>query len=166
MMLELARLLEKHRLVQLGRVAAITGISENYLAQLAIPLKNNGLILGVSGKKGGYQLAKPATEISIGEIIQAVSGPLTITDCVDHPEICLNSSFCEARAVWVLVSSNITDVLNRYSLDQMIKRDWLGNLRGNFPELALLNPDMVLASNNEESSPGCPGSMNNISKGD
>ena len=166
MMVELARLLEKQRLVQLGRIAGITGISENYLAQLAIPLKNNGLILGVSGKKGGYQLAKSAADITIGEIIQAVSGPLTITDCVDHPEICLNSSFCEARAVWVLISGNITDVLNRYSLDQMVKRDWLGNLRGNFPDLDLLNPDMVLASKNEETSPGCPGSLNNISKGE
>lgn len=156
MMVELARLLEKERLMQLGRIAKITGISENYLAQLAIPLKNNGLLLGVPGKKGGYQLAKPAADIKIGEIILAVSGPLTITDCVDHPEICLNSSFCETRAVWVLISNSISNVLNEHNLAELVQKNWLGSLRKNYPEIELLNPDIVLAKNNDESSPGCP----------
>ncbi len=161
MMVELARLLKKERLVHLGRIAKITGLSENYLAQLAISLKNHDLLIGVSGKKGGYQLARPAAEIKIGEIIQAVSGPLAATDCVDHPEICLNSSFCEARALWVLISHSVTNVLNDHSLADLINKGWLAELRGNHPEIGLLNPDIILADNNNENLPGCPVSSDN-----
>lgn len=160
MMVELTRLLESERLVHLGRIARITGLSENYLAQLAMSLKNNGLLIGVSGKKGGYQLAKPAAEIKIGEIVRSVAGPLSATDCVDHPEICLNSSFCEARALWVLVSDSIANVLNDYSLADLTSKNWLKQLRKNYPDLDLLNPDINLSAKNNVSFPGCPVSSN------
>jgi Rrf2 family protein len=166
MMVELARLLEKERLVHLGRIARITGLSENYLAQLAISLKNHDLLIGVSGKKGGYQLAKPADEIKISEIIQAVSGPLAATDCVDHPEICLNSSFCEARALWVLISHSVINVLNNHSLADLITKGWLAELRGNHPDIELLNPDIILSNNNVENFQGCPVSSSANTKGD
>jgi len=166
MMVELARLLEKEQLVHLGRIARITGLSENYLAQLAMSLKNHDLLIGVSGKKGGYQLARPATEIKISEIIQAVSGPLAATDCVDHPEICLNSSFCEARALWVLVSYSVTNVLNDHSLADLTSKGWLDELRGSHPEIGLLNPDILLSNNNVENYPGCPVSSNTNIRGE
>ena len=105
MMVELARELKKDKLVQLGKIAKITGLSENYLAQLAIPLKNNGILLGISGKNGGYRLAKPSDQIKIGEIIRAVGGPVSLTDCVANPEICMNSSFCETAFARRLLGS-------------------------------------------------------------
>jgi len=166
MMVELARLLEKEQLVHLGRIARITGLSENYLAQLAISLKNHDLLIGVSGKKGGYQLARPAAEIKIGDIVQAVSGPLAATDCVDHPELCLNSSFCEARALWVLVSYSVANVLNDHSLADLISKGWLAELRGNHPDIELLNPDIMLSKNNDENLAGCPLSSKTNTKGD
>lgn len=161
MMVELARLLKEERLVHLGRIAKITGLSENYLAQLAISLKNNGLLIGISGKKGGYQLAKPAEEIKIGEIVQAVAGPLTATDCVDHPETCLNASFCESRALWVLISHSVTNILDDYTLSDLIGRGWLESVRKEHPDLNLLNPDAVFEEKNNETLPGCPVSSNN-----
>ncbi len=161
MMVELARFLQKEKLVHLGRIAKTTGLSENYLAQLAISLKNNGLLIGISGKKGGYQLAKPAEEIKIGEIVQAVAGPLSATDCVDHPETCLNASFCESRALWVLVSNSITNVLDDYCLADLINKNWLGGVRQEHPDLKLLNPDNVLKERNNETLPGCPVNVNN-----
>ncbi len=161
MMVELARLLEKERLVRLGRIAKITGLSENYLAQLAISLKNSGLLIGISGKKGGYQLAKPAREIKIGEIVQAVAGPLTATDCVNHPETCLNASFCEARVLWVLITHSIENILDDYSLADLISHNWLESVRQQHPGLAMLNPDILIKDENSETLPGCPVSSNN-----
>ncbi|MCP4580699.1 MAG: Rrf2 family transcriptional regulator [candidate division Zixibacteria bacterium] len=157
MMVELARCLEKEPLVNLKQIAKITKISDNYLAQLAISLKNHGLVLGISGKKGGYRLARPANEITIGEVIQAVSGPLTITECVNHPDICLNSSFCEARAIWVLINDSVVQVMNRYSLAQLINKNWLSDIKQRHTEIQLLNPDVVMAENSDEYLLGCPG---------
>jgi DNA-binding IscR family transcriptional regulator len=110
----------------------------------------------VSGKKGGYQLARPASEIKIGDIIRSVAGPLSTTDCVIHPEICLNSSFCEARMIWVLISDKVSGLLDDYSLADLIRKNWLNEIREQYSEVALLDPDTVLAGNDNENSPGCP----------
>jgi len=118
LMVELARELRKDRLVHLGRISGITGVSENYLAQLAIPLKNEGMLIGVSGKKGGYHLSRPPEEIRIGDIVRAVDGQISLTDCVNNPDICLNSSFCEARMIWVILSGMMTENANGQDLPQ------------------------------------------------
>jgi len=153
MMIELTRLLDKEPVVHLGRVAKITGLSENYLAQLAISLKNSGLLRGIPGKKGGYQLSRPADEIKVGEIIQALSGTLTITDCVEHPEICHNSGGCEARAIWALVSISVMDTLNEYSLEDLLNKNWLQKIREQHVDSELLNFDLRHTDNSITNTP-------------
>lgn len=145
MMVELSRALEKKELVHLGQVARITGLSVNYLTQLAMPLKNNGLIIGVSGKKGGYKLGKPATEISIREILEAVQGPTELTDCVTNPDICLNSSFCEARMIWVIASREMAGIFDKYTLADLVNKDFKDGMRRKYPDEELLNPDKMMA---------------------
>ena len=145
MIVELARELQNKNLVQLGQVAKITGLSVNYLVQLAIPLKNNGLIVGVSGKKGGYRLARPANEIKVREILEAVQGPMELTECVYNPDICLNSSFCEARMVWVVASEKMMQIFDEYTLADLIDKNYKDKMRKKYPEMKLLNPDKYLA---------------------
>jgi len=156
MMVELTRALEKEDLVQLRQVARITGLSVNYLTQLAMPLKNNGLIIGVSGKKGGYKLGKPASEISIQEILEAVQGPSELTDCVSNPDICLNSSFCEARMIWVIASQEMAGIFEKYTLADIIQKDFKNGMRKKYPEMVLLNPDKLMAEGSFPQS--CPAS--------
>ena len=155
-MTEMARLLQNEKLVHLGRIARITGLSENYLAQLAISLKNHGLLIGISGKKGGYYLGRPPGEITLDEIIKAVAGPIAATDCAAHPEICLNSSCCEARAIWVLISDRIAGLLHEYSLADLIDKDWLKNLRAENSTLEMLNLEINVRNKRIKGLPGCP----------
>ncbi|MFZ5979127.1 MAG: RrF2 family transcriptional regulator [Candidatus Zixiibacteriota bacterium] len=158
MMVELSRALEKKELVHLGQVARITGLSVNYLTQLAIPLKNNGLIIGVSGKKGGYKLGKPAAEISIQEILEAVQGPTELTDCVTNPDICLNSSFCEARMIWVIASHEMAGIFKKYTLSDLINKKFKADMRQRYPEVVFLNPDKIMAEGSYPQS--CPAGKN------
>ncbi|PKK82496.1 MAG: Rrf2 family transcriptional regulator [candidate division Zixibacteria bacterium HGW-Zixibacteria-1] len=156
LMVELARELKKDRLVHLGKIAGITGVSENYLAQLAMSLKNDGLLIGVSGKKGGYYLSRPASEIKISEIIKAVAGPISLTDCVNNPDICLNSSFCEARMIWVIMSGSMIDILEKYSLEDLIDKEKLAEVVGDHSHLPLLFPDKLMAQAAGAKTDGCP----------
>ena len=158
MMVELARELQNKNLVQLGQVAKITGLSVNYLVQLAIPLKNNGLIFGVSGKNGGYRLTRPPQEIKVREILEAVQGPMELTECVYNPDICLNSSFCEARMVWVIASEKMMDIFDEYSLADLIDKQCKDKMRNKYPEIKLLNPDKYLADGSSQQS--CPAVRN------
>ncbi len=156
MMVELARGLRKQDKMHLGEVAKVTGLSVNYLAQLAMPLKNNGLLIGVSGKHGGYHLAKGPADIRISEIVEAVQGPISLTDCVNNPDICLNASFCEARMIWVILSGNMVETLEKYTLADLIDKDRVAELKQEYSYLPLIDPDRVLATSDDEAERGCP----------
>jgi Rrf2 family transcriptional regulator, cysteine metabolism repressor len=156
MMIEMARELQSCRLIQLKTVAKVTGLSENYLAQLAIPLKNQGIILGVSGKYGGYRLAKPAQEIKLSEVIKAVGGPISLADCVANPGICMISDSCETRLVWLILSASMFDILDNYSLDDLINEDKINNFKIKYSLLPLLQSDPLMVTGLETNNINCP----------
>lgn len=156
MMVELARALKGEEIVHLGKIAKITGLSVNYLAQLAMPLKNNGLLIGVSGKHGGYRLGRPAEEITIRRIIEAVQGPISLTDCALNPDICLNADFCEARMIWVILGSSLTEILGRYTLADLIDRERMIELRQEYAHLPQINAGVVAGGVGDDPVSGCP----------
>jgi Rrf2 family cysteine metabolism transcriptional repressor len=124
-MIEIARLSNDSKPTSLERVAQSTQISRRYLEQVVIALKNAKLLRGFSGKGGGYMLARPPQEVKVGQIIEAAIGPISIVDCVSHPELCLQTEGCECRLLYVLINSRITQVLNEFSLADLIDKAWL-----------------------------------------
>lgn len=156
MMVELARELKEEKLVHLGKIAQITGLSENYLAQLAIPLKSEGLLVGVSGKKGGYHLSRDPDKIKLSEIIRAVIGPIEFTECVNNPDLCLNSESCEARMIWVILSSSLMEILDQFSLADLTDKERLEKMKGEYSRFPLLFPERIMAEYDGEVVEGCP----------
>jgi Rrf2 family protein len=109
--------------VSLKEVAQRSRISHSYLEQLAISLKNASLIRGRSGHRGGYRLARSAATITIGQIVQAVIGPINVVDCVRHPDTCLAADLCGCRLIYRLVNERITGVLEEFTLQDLVRRD-------------------------------------------
>jgi Rrf2 family protein len=105
--------------VSLGLVAEGTKISKRYLDQLALALKTSSLMRSTRGRGGGYQLARPARQISVGEIIEAAIGPINVVECVRCPEVCLKSEYCECRWVYERINNEIVKVLNGLSLAEL-----------------------------------------------
>lgn len=155
MMVELARLQKPENLVQLKHIAKITGLSNNYLGQLAISLKDDGLLIGVSGKKGGYKLSRMPGEITLRQIIRAVQGPILATDCVANPDLCLNAEFCEARTIWVLVSEKIQEVLEEYTLADLIDKNWMRRVKEANPDSNLLAVESLIHTEQSADGIGC-----------
>jgi len=118
MMVEIARK-PGADLVSLSRVAEDTKISKRYLDQLALALKTSSLMRSMRGRGGGYQLARPAEEICVGEVIEAAIGPINVVECVRCPELCLKSDYCECRWVYVRINNEIVNVLNNISLAEL-----------------------------------------------
>ena len=131
MMIEIARK-PGTDLVSLGRVAENTKISKRYLDQLALALKTSSLTRSTRGRGGGHQLARPAEQISVGEIIEAAIGPINVVECVRCPEICLKSDYCECRWVYERINDEIVKVLNSMSLAELARmnRDPAGSGSG------------------------------------
>ena len=108
--------------VTLKEVAQNQGLSQRYLEQLVVPLKNASLVRSVPGKHGGYYLARSPKEIQIGEIIEGAIGRIRIMDCLDPKYDCRFMEKCNARRMWGLINVRITDVLYDYSLEDLSEK--------------------------------------------
>jgi Rrf2 family transcriptional regulator, cysteine metabolism repressor len=108
--------------VLLRELAERQGLSVKYLEQLVGPLRRAGLVRSKRGVSGGFNLARPPEEIRLLEIVEAVEGPLSLVECVAHPEGCPRSSRCATMDVWSEVAGAIREVLAGTSLADLIGR--------------------------------------------
>jgi DNA-binding IscR family transcriptional regulator len=79
------------------------------------------LVRGVSGRYGGYLLARPPADITIGQILEATLGPICVVDCIEDAELCPRSEFCECRVVYSLINRKVADVLEEYTLADLVE---------------------------------------------
>ena len=83
-------------------------------------LARRQLLISHRGAKGGYQLARPADGISVAQIIEAVEGPIAITECVDDtPGECVQEPVCPVRSNWNRINSAVRDALEQITLREM-----------------------------------------------
>lgn len=107
--------------VLLKDISQSQDISLKYLGQLIIPLKIAGLIKSTRGSHGGYFLAKPPKNIKLIEILSAVEDSISLTECIESPDICYRSGHCAAREVWESASRQFKEMLDSISLEDMLK---------------------------------------------
>ena len=129
LMVELHRQGASKRPVQLSQVSSVTGISKRYLEQLAIALKSHSLIRGISGRKGGYLLAKSPNDVTIGDVLKAVIGPINLSLCVVEPDICMRAEFCNCRLIWTLLNRRVNAVLEEYSIADLSDKEVMAGIR-------------------------------------
>lgn len=112
---------EKH--ISLKSIAERLSMSENYLEQLMALLKKNNLVTSVRGAQGGYALARPAEEITIGDILRALEGSLAPTDCTCEGKIvhCAMDGRCVTKSVWEKIKQSIDKVVDGITLDQLME---------------------------------------------
>ena len=80
---ELAKAHARGERMSVRAIARRTHISEGYLEELAARLREDGIIRGSRGRGGGYVLSRPATEITMGEIVRLLDGPVVFAACQD-----------------------------------------------------------------------------------
>jgi Rrf2 family iron-sulfur cluster assembly transcriptional regulator len=121
-MLDLALNSQNHP-VTLTEIAARQTISLSYLEQLFARLRKAGIVQGVRGPGGGYQLHQSPEKVSIAAIIEAVNEPLDSTKCGGEAN-CQHDSICLTHDLWVGLSEHIQSYLSAITLaDLLAKRD-------------------------------------------
>jgi FeS assembly SUF system regulator len=83
-------------------------------------LVKSGLLSSSLGKQGGYQLARPAEEISLAEIICVLEGTIAITECSSEKGLCCIEDGCDMRANWRGINQIIYQNLAQVSLQEML----------------------------------------------
>ncbi|MDW7761240.1 MAG: Rrf2 family transcriptional regulator [Acidobacteriota bacterium] len=100
-------------------------ISLKYLEQVLNTLRKNGVIVSMRGKNGGYALRKPPDQISLGDIIRAIDGPLAPIPCASRTAPYMQDDCpypydsCWLRHLMLRVRDNISDILDGETLAQM-----------------------------------------------
>ena len=106
--------------LQLRVIAERQGISVKYLEQLMAVLRSAGLVRSVRGAKGGYTLARPATDIKLSDVFHCLEGPVATAECVDNQDFCQRAIDCVARLLWNRVEVAINEVLDAVTLQDLV----------------------------------------------
>jgi Rrf2 family cysteine metabolism transcriptional repressor len=105
--------------VSIKTISKKENLSEYYLEQLFSPLRRANIIRSIRGAQGGYVLCKPPNEITVGDIMTILEGPIEIADCIDGIE-CDNSDCCATKAVWEKIKDSIDSVMNSITLKNIL----------------------------------------------
>ncbi len=102
-------------------IAAWHAIPPALMAKLLQRLVRKGLLASHHGIKGGYQIVRPASEITLWEVIEALEGPIGAPDC-RHSSIeeCRKAGLCDGRRPVRAVLKKITEVLERTTLRNLV----------------------------------------------
>ncbi len=105
--------------LQLKEIARRQEISEKYLEQIMIPLRNNGYVYTQKGSRGGYYLSYSPDKIVLLEILEIVENSLSPVPCVDHPEACERVDSCVLRDVWIRINNLVSSELAAVTLGDL-----------------------------------------------
>jgi len=97
-------------------LATAQGIPQNFLENILTELRRSGLVRTRRGAEGGYQLARPATEISVADVLRAVEGPLAAVQGVRPDELSYGGAAERLPEVWVALRASLRDVLEHVTL--------------------------------------------------
>ncbi len=128
-LLQIAIESQKKDYVQGKAIAKAQKLSEAYLEQIMIPLKNAGFVKTARGCSGGYALRKDPSEITVLDLIELFEGPLVLADCVEDKRSCSQVKTCYTHLIWKELSEkfrnaaaeiSISDIASKKSINEYI----------------------------------------------
>ena len=113
-------------LVLISEIATAERIPRKFLEAILVDLKTQGILQSTRGKNGGYSLAKNPAQVSVGNIVRMIDGPLAPIQCVSHLyyrkcDECLNEETCEIRLVMKKVRDATAAILDTTYLSDLQK---------------------------------------------
>lgn len=120
---------EGPRALSVQQLAHRTGISAKYLEHIMMRLRTANIVRSNRGVNGGYELAKPPSSLTVGEVIRLMDGPLAPSPCASQTAHvpcpayrCPTEESCVLRALWLDVRDAISGVLDRTTFAELVRR--------------------------------------------
>ncbi|WP_339250708.1 Rrf2 family transcriptional regulator [Sporosarcina sp. FSL W8-0480] len=107
----------------LRKIAEEQNLSEAYLEQLIPALRNSGIVNSVRGAYGGYKLSKPPSEITAGDVIRLLEGPIQVVEGIEESNV-------PQQSLWNRIGEAIRDVLDKTTIHDLIEAEESTNLDG------------------------------------
>ncbi|MHC0039662.1 RrF2 family transcriptional regulator [Pseudoneobacillus sp. C159] len=112
-----------NRLLTIQEISERTLVPIHYLEQILLQLKRNGYVQSKRGVNGGYKLARNSDDITIGEVIRNLEGPLAPMGCVSVTsyESCPLEAGCLLKPLWALIRDKIAELLDHTTLHDLLE---------------------------------------------
>ncbi len=112
----------KDSLCIISEIAEQMSIPEGFLARIFQTLAKTGIIRSHRGKKGGFTLAKPPSEIFMKDVIEAMEGPIHINRCLNGFDECVREDLCAMHNVWADIQKEIVGRLSRINFEELAEK--------------------------------------------
>lgn len=107
------------RRTTLEEIAEATDVPSSFLSKIMQRLTAAGLIVSHRGATGGYTLGRPATQISLFDVITTLEGPLALNVCLMSAQSCHRRPACVVHRVWAEAQERVVEVLTRHTLSEL-----------------------------------------------
>ncbi len=107
----------------LKNISERCNISEAYILQIFLVLRRAGIVDSIRGAQGGYVLSREPSEITVGEVLTALEGPLAPVACVAEAEenTCARFKSCATRVFWESIMNTMNDVANSVTIEDLVR---------------------------------------------
>jgi len=116
-LLTLAR--RKGECLSLTKISSYQKLPYRYLSQIAIDLKNAGLVESREGARGGYSLTKHPQDVKLSDVITILDGETGLIQC-QRGKSCALSNTCQIKGVWQKIQTEIGEVLRKYTIQDLL----------------------------------------------
>ncbi len=123
--LRLARM-SSDAVVLISDIAKAEGLPESYLAKIFQDLAKEGIVRSHRGAKGGFSLARPAAQITLREIIEAIEGPIALNRCLAPWEGCDKMDCCPLYPVLARAQASLLAELEKTTLADLVVAEAAG----------------------------------------
>lgn len=101
-------------------IAQAQQISEKFISQLVVPLRQAGFIRSIRGAQGGLKLSRKTELITLLNIMETMEGPISVLDCVSCTQVCPRQEICKVSDIWGGLNATIKEYLNSITLKNII----------------------------------------------
>ncbi len=106
--------------VQIREIAEKEGISRFLIDQIFMKLRKSGLVRSLRGRTGGYILSKDPDNISIGDIVRSIEGPISILKCCSADSLCSKFPVCRPHFMWKKINADIEKILDKAKIGALL----------------------------------------------
>lgn len=106
----------------ISEIADATDVPQTFLAKILQSFAKIGIVKSYRGAGGGFVLGRPATKITLREVVEAVEGPIMPNRCLIGSGTCDREGFCSVHAVWRQIQGKVEEILDDVTIAELAER--------------------------------------------
>ncbi len=111
------------KVVLVSEIAESAEVPRSFLSKIFQSFAKTGLVSSYRGAGGGFVLARPASQITLREVVEAVEGPIVPNRCLIGKGTCLRDDTCSVHPVWRRVQNEVVSILDGITIEELVRGD-------------------------------------------